>query len=43
MVLDLIDVRRAYFYAESKMTVYVELPDEAEEDGTCVRLNKSMH
>ena len=41
--LDFIDVKRAYFYADSKLMVYVDLPPEDYEDGKCVNLLKSMY
>ena len=40
---DVIDVRRAYFHAESRRTVYVELPPEDSKPGMCGKLNKSMY
>ena len=43
MLLDFIDVRRAYFYADSKRTVYVDLPPEDQEEGMCGKLVKSMY
>ena len=43
MMLDFIDVRRAYVYAASKRTVYVDLPPEDHEDGMCGKLVKSMY
>ena len=43
MKLDFIDVRRAYFYAPSKRTVYVQLPAEDQEEGMCGKLVKSMY
>ena len=41
--MDFIDVRRAYFYAESKRTVYADLPPEDHEDGMCGKLLKFMY
>ena len=43
MQLVFIDVRRAYFYADSKRTVYVDLPPEDHEEGMCGKLVKSMY
>ena len=43
MKLDFIDVRRAYFYAPSRRSVYVDLPDEDNEEGMCGKLCKSMY
>ena len=43
MKLDFIDVRRAYFHANARRTVYVQLPDEDYEEGMCARLNKAMY
>ena len=41
--IDFIDVRRAYFYAHSKRTVYVDLPPEDYEEGMCGKLVKSIY
>ena len=41
--LDFIDVRRAYFHAKARRSVYVELPPEDQEPGMCGRLNMSMY
>ena len=41
--LDFIDVRRAYFHAASRRTVYVRLPPEDHEPGKVGRLKKSMY
>ena len=38
-----IDVRRAYFYAPTRRSVYVNLPDEDSKPGCCARLNVSMY
>jgi len=43
MKIDFIDVRRAYFHAQARRPVYVELPPEDEKPGMCGRLNKSMY
>ena len=41
--LEFIDVRRAYFHAEARRKVYVELPEEDREPGMCGRLKKAMY
>ena len=41
--LDFIDVRRAYFHAAARRTLYVELPPEDTEEGKCGKLNKAMY
>ncbi len=38
--LDFIDVRRAYFHAEARRAVFVKLPEESFEEGTCGSLKK---
>ena len=38
-----IDVRRAYFHARSRRTVYVQLPAEDFKEGHCGKLDKSMY
>ncbi len=38
--LDFIDVRRAYFHAEARRTVYGKLPLEDREEGKCGRLKR---
>ena len=38
-----IDVSRAYFYAPSRRAMYVKLPEEDSEPGTCGRLNAFMY
>ena len=43
MKLEFIDIRRAFFHAEARRKVYVELPEEDMETGKCGRLNKSMY
>ena len=43
MMLDFIDVRRAYFYADSNMAVYAELPPEDDDDMVCGKLAKSSY
>ena len=42
-VMDLIDIRRAYFHAYATREVYVELPAEDHEEGMCGKLYKSMY
>ena len=41
--LELIDIKRAYFYAPAKRNVYVKLPMEDATNGYCGKLNKSMY
>ena len=41
--IDFIDVRRAYFHAKARRLVYVNLPDEEAEPGTCGRLCKGLY
>ena len=41
--IDFIDIKRAYFQAESIREVYVELPDEDGEIGMCGPLLQSMY
>ena len=43
MKLDFIDIRKAYFNAPARRAMYVELPTEISEPGTCGRLLKSLH
>ena len=43
MKLDFIDVRRAYFQARARRSVYVKLPDEDYEEGKVGKLLKSMY
>eukprot|EP00974_Lingulodinium_polyedra_P115314 11154815-Lingulodinium_polyedra.AAC.1 len=43
MKIYFIGVRRAYFYAEARSKVYIELPEEDQEEGMCGRLRKSMY
>ena len=38
-----IDVKRAYFYAPARRSVYVSLPDEDPMPGYCAKLNVSMY
>ena len=38
-----IDVKRAYFYADARRSVYVKLPAEDSKDGYCGRLVKAMY
>ena len=42
MKIELIEVRRAYFYTASKRDVYIEHPEEDREEGMCAKLNKAM-
>ena len=41
--LEFIDVRRAYLQAQARREVYVELPEEDQEEGMCGKLVKSMY
>ena len=41
--LDFIDVRRAYFHANARRLVFVNLPPEDYQEGVCGRLNKSLY
>jgi len=43
MKMDFIDIRRAYFHAESTRDVFIELPAEDNEVGMCGKLLKSMY
>ena len=43
LMLDFIDVRRAFFYAPCRREVYVELPSEDGEPGMCGLLNMAMY
>ena len=43
MKLDFIDVRKAYFNAPARRAVYVDLPTEISEPGTCGRLLRSLY
>ena len=40
---DFIDVRRAYFHARARGTVYVKLPPEDTEPGMCGIFDKALH
>jgi hypothetical protein len=41
--LDFIDVARAYFHANSRRGMYVDLPRKDYEEGLCGKLGKSMY
>ena len=41
--LDFIDVRRAYFHAKARRTVFIKLPPEDFQEGMCGKLNKSLY
>jgi hypothetical protein len=43
MKMDFIDIRRAFFHADAIRDVYVELPEEDNEEGMCGKLLKSMY
>ena len=38
-----VDIKRAYFHAEARRKVYVQLPEEDASPGMCGRLDKSMY
>jgi len=42
-VMDVIDIRRAYFHAMARRDVFVELPEEDAEEGMCGWLVKSLY
>jgi hypothetical protein len=41
MKLEFIDVRRAYFHAKARRSVFAELPQDDAEEGMCGELQKS--
>ena len=43
MKLEFIDIKRAFFHAQARRKVYVELPEEDMAPGKCGKLNKSMY
>ena len=43
MKLEFIDISRAFFHAEARREVYVELPEEDAEEGMCAMLQKSLY
>eukprot|EP00969_Alexandrium_andersonii_P048723 2137145-Alexandrium_andersonii.AAC.1 len=43
MKLEFIDIKRAFFHAKARREVYVDLPPEDAEEGTCGVLKISMH
>ncbi len=43
MKIDFIDVRKAYLHAEVMREVFIELPEEDQEEGMCGMLKKSMY
>ena len=43
IVMDVIDVRRAYFHAMARRDVYVDLPEEDGSPGMCGKLIKSLY
>ena len=43
MKLEFIDIKRAFFHAEARRKLYVELPEEDMVPGKCGKLNKSMY
>ena len=42
MKFEFIDIKRAYLQADAKRDIYVELPQEDVEAGTCAKLVKAM-
>lgn len=42
MKLDFIDVRRAYYHADARRSLYVSLHDGDKEPGMCGKLNKAL-
>ena len=43
MNLEFIDVRRAYLHVETMRDLFIELPEEYQEEGMCGRLKTSMY
>ena len=43
MKLDFIDIRKAFFHADARREVYIELPMEDHEEGKCGKLRKSLY
>ena len=43
MELVIIDVKRAFFYAQAKKDIFAQLPEEEQEPGMRGRLLKSTH
>ena len=43
MKMAFMDTNRAYWQADAKREMYVELPAEDEEEGKCAKLNKAMY
>ena len=43
MKLDFIDIRKAFFQADARREVYIELPMEDYEQGKCGKLNKCLY
>ena len=41
--MDVIEIRKAYFHAKATRAVYVELPEEDQEEGMCGKQNKSLY
>ena len=41
--MDIIDVKRAYVHADALRYVYVKVPGEDQEEGTCGKLIKAMY
>ena len=43
MKLDFNDIRKAFFHADARREVYIELPMEDQEEGKCGKLRKSLY
>ena len=43
MKIDFIDIREAFFHADARREVYVELSKEDHTDGKCNKLKKSLY
>ena len=41
--IDFIDIKRAYFHSKARMHVFVDLPNEDNEEGMCGELMKAMY
>ena len=41
--IDFIDVRRAYFHANARRPVFIELPEGDKQAGMCGKLRKAMY
>ena len=43
MKLDFIDIRKAFFHADARREVYVELPNEDYSEEKCGKLKKALY